>query len=528
MAAIAPPQSRTAPQAQDTRWWRAPPRALKLLGPRGELAAALLFLSCLSAAALLACFYSGHTLDYGDAEAHLNIARRVFDSRTPGWRQIGTFWLPLPHLLILPFAQSDRLWRSGLAGAIPSALCFVFSGLMLFAAARRLLGGASAAAAALLTFALNPNLLYLQSIPMTEPMFFACVCALFYFAVRYCDTHAWRDVAAAGLCSCLASLARYEGWFLIPFASAYFLLAGGRARWKIALVFGAIASSGPLLWLFHNWWFWGDALEFYRGQYSAHSTYRRALASGAAPYQGDHSVRLAWLYYRSAAELCLGWPLILLGAAGTLCIFFRRELRALLLLLPAPLFYVWTLYSGGIPIFVPQLWPHAAYNTRYGLAALPFLALAVGALIARAPARLQRSAAALAVLAVMAPWLGSAGPSASICWTEAQASSIARRASTADAAAFLRAHYQPGDGILMSFGDLTGVLREAGIPLREALIQDNGGYWQAEIAGQTARIPEAWALTAAGDRVAEAGAGFHCLDTVHERGAPTVQIYRHN
>ncbi|HVX65122.1 MAG TPA: hypothetical protein VHA11_00895, partial [Bryobacteraceae bacterium] len=59
-----------------------------------------LVLAALSAAAI-AFFYShGYLLYYGDATAHLNIARRVLDSRTPGWGQIGTVWLPLPHLLM--------------------------------------------------------------------------------------------------------------------------------------------------------------------------------------------------------------------------------------------------------------------------------------------------------------------------------------------------------------------------------------------------------------------------------------------
>src|SRR5262249_34873058 len=82
-----------------------------------------------------ACWYfvrHGYVLYYGDAEAHLNIARRIFDSRTPGPEQIGTVWLPLPHLLMVPFATRDEWWRSGLAGTIPSALCFVLAGAFLF------------------------------------------------------------------------------------------------------------------------------------------------------------------------------------------------------------------------------------------------------------------------------------------------------------------------------------------------------------------------------------------------------------
>ena len=63
--------------------------------------------------------YRGYTLYYGDAEAHLNLARRVVDSRTPGLSQIGPVWLPLPHLLMLPlviFHQTQLMACSALAG----------------------------------------------------------------------------------------------------------------------------------------------------------------------------------------------------------------------------------------------------------------------------------------------------------------------------------------------------------------------------------------------------------------------------
>jgi len=79
----------------------------------------------LSAAALFVTNANGWTLYYGDAEAHLNIARRMIDSRTPGYDQVGTVWLPLPHWAMIPLVRVDSLWRSGLAGAIPSAILSV-------------------------------------------------------------------------------------------------------------------------------------------------------------------------------------------------------------------------------------------------------------------------------------------------------------------------------------------------------------------------------------------------------------------
>ena len=153
-------------------------------------------LCALVAAAIMACaafhFYrTGVTLYYGDAEAHLDIARRIVDSRTPGWAQVGTTWLPLPHLAMVPFVIHDELWKTGLAGAIPAAMAMTLAAVFLFAAVRRAMESAPAAAVATAVFLLNPNVLYLGSIPMTEPFFFAELFAMLYFTVRFGETQGW-------------------------------------------------------------------------------------------------------------------------------------------------------------------------------------------------------------------------------------------------------------------------------------------------------------------------------------------------
>ena len=50
----------------------------------------------LSFLALFLSFSRGYLLLYGDAVAHLGIARRILDSRNPGLIQLGGVWLPLP------------------------------------------------------------------------------------------------------------------------------------------------------------------------------------------------------------------------------------------------------------------------------------------------------------------------------------------------------------------------------------------------------------------------------------------------
>ncbi len=105
---------------------------------RLELALVLVSLAAIGGLATAYVNHSGWTLYYGDAEAHLDIARRIVDSRQPGYEQIGTVWLPLPHLLMLPLVRIDRALaqrlggRDSLFGLLRDA-----PGVFLYAAMRR-------------------------------------------------------------------------------------------------------------------------------------------------------------------------------------------------------------------------------------------------------------------------------------------------------------------------------------------------------------------------------------------------------
>ena len=491
-------------------------------------------LAALSALATAYVACSGWTLYYGDAEAHLNIARRVVDSRSPGYPQIGTVWLPLPHLLALPLVKDDRLWRSGLAGALPSSACFVCAGVFLFAAMRRATQSSAAATASLGLFALNPNLLYLQATPMTEPVFLAGFMALLYATVVFRETQSFGAVIGAAIASLAASLSRYEGWFLIPFVTLYFLLAARRRRLLCALAFGAIAALGPLYWLAHNWWLYSNPLEFFNGPYSAKSIYQRALDQHMAPYPGDHDWRKDWQYFTTAAQRCAGWGLVVVAAAGLIGVVRRRLFWLVILAALPPAFYLWSMHSGGTPIFVPGLWPNTNYNTRYALSALPLLAMAGGSLVLLAGQRVRPWLAIAVIAAATVPWLIHPTPDNWICWKESEANSEGRRAWTKQAAAVMAASYRPGEGIFTSFGDLTGILRASGIPLREMLFNDDRPAWMSAVARPELFLHEEWAIAISGDTVATAvqratlknGPRYHRVQTIMLKGAPVIEIYQ--
>jgi len=496
-----------------------------------EVGIVLAALAAISVGAVAYVHARGWTLYYGDAEAHLNSARRIIDSRTPGYDQVGTSWLPLPHLLALAFAGGDHLWRSGLAGAIPSAGCFITAGLFLFAATRRATQSLPAASVALGLFALNPNLLYLQSTPMTESVLMAGVMAVLYFTILFHQTQSILALVAAGAASMLTSLARYEGWFLIPFVTIYVFSVARRWHLRLlaAVLFGAIASLGPLYWLAHNWWLYGNPLEFYNGPYSAKAIYQRS-----GTYPGDHDWRKAWLFFRTAAVLCSGWGVVIIAAVGLAGCLIRRTVWPVMLLLLPSAFYLWSMYSGTAAIFVPQLWYGSYYNTRYGLAALPLFAAAGAGFVLLFRGRSRAFAALAAILVGVAPWIAAPEPDRWICWKESQVNSTARRAWTTEAARFMADHYHRGEGIFTSFGDLPGILREAGIPLRESLHDCNEPWWMAATARPDLFLHEEWAIAISGDPVATAiqrasfknGPHYRLIKCIMLKDAPVIEIYK--
>jgi hypothetical protein len=486
-----------------------------------------LALALWSAGAVWFFYAHGWLLYYGDAEAHLNGARRILDNQTPGYDQLGPPWLPLLHVMILPFARNDSLWRSGLAGAIPPAVCFVTAALFLFAAARRIFHSTPAGVAAAALFACNPNMLYLQSIAMTEAVFAAAFMALLYFSVRFRETQGWGALCGAGIAALAGTLTRYDGWFLLPFAAAYFFFAAKRRRVAVAVVFSILAGAGPLYWLFHNWFLTGDALEFYRGPYSA------AAIQGNKYYPGKGSWSLAWLYYRSDVHDCVGPWLLIAAVAGAVAALAKRAFWPLALLALPGLFYIWSLHSSGTPIYVPELWPNSYYNTRYGLAVLPLLALAAAALVAVVPPRGRVVVAVLLVAAGPGHWLAHPSPERWITWAESRANSEGRRAWMQEAAAFLGPRYVRGSGIITASGDdLAGIYREMGIPLRETFSICNGLPWLATLSRPDLWLWQEWAVVKRGDPVdaaiqlaAKSGIRYELELTMSHKFEPTIDLY---
>ena len=468
-------------------------------------------------------FERGYILYWGDAQAHLNISRQLVDSRVSGYERLGNVWLPVLHLICTPFVGNNRLWSSGLAGTIPVAICFVMAGAFFYLTAREAYRSRICAAIVLACFALNPNVLYLASIPMTEIVFLAGLAALLFAILRFRATQKSGYLLLGVIASWWMCLTRYDGWFLIPFSGAAFAYFAAKRRLAVLIGFGTAASLAPLFWFGHNWWETGSPLDFYNGPYSA------MAIQGDRDYRGYHDWPTALQYYAEAGRLCSGWVLCVLGATGLVWAFAKKAAFPVLFLLLTPAFYVWSLHSSKNPIHVPGLWPHSYYNTRYGIAFVPLAAFAVGAIALALPARRKWLGFVFPLLCLVS-WLWRASPEQWICWKESQVNSVARRAWTEAGVKAIRSRYTAGQGILASASDVSGIFCRAGIPLAETLDIGDGPEWLANFSAPRLVHEELWAVAQDGDPLSKmlkgGDAPYKLVEQIETKGAPTLEIYR--
>ena len=330
---------------------------------------------------IVACWYyfQQHEITiYEDAFSHLRIARSVFDSATPGLAQLGSVWLPLPHILMWPFIWNDFLWYSGLAGSFVSMSGYVVAAVYLFLSARRLTRSSSASFIGTLLFILNPNVLYLQSTPLSETVCMATLTMAGYYFLSWTQDGELKQLIFSAACTFLATLARYDGWALFLGLLCCIPLVGLMKRQKFLqieanlIVFSVLGGLGIALWFVWNKIIFGDPLYFQHGPYSAlEQQFSQITAGRLYTY---HSLWQAIRYYTIDSSQTIGLVLFLLAAVGMIWFVLHHRftpvtIAVLVFLIPFP-FYISSLYSGNAIIWVPGANPPGApvymYNVRYG------------------------------------------------------------------------------------------------------------------------------------------------------------------
>lgn len=512
-----------------------------------------MLVSC-AAASMAAVAWSwrhGAMLNYGDAVAHLHIARRVFDCHQPRLTQLGSVWLPLPHLLLIPFVQVYSWWASGIAGVFPSVLAFLAGCAGIYCLARRWLPP-SAAILALVFFAANPNLLYLQTTAMGEPLF---ICEMIWIVLWLVEWRSSLDTdprrasrlqfwIAAALVA--AVFTRYDGWVLALLAwscMGLVLLRRGGLRSRGFWLASAFVIAAPLAWFIYNAAAFGDWLYFLRGPYSAKAIEMRTSVPGYPPHPGWHNPWVALIFYMKAAELdtaAAAWgntllALSLLGTAWGWLIAQRRAFAwTLLLWLPIP-FYAYSVAYGSVPIFLPVWWPYSWYNSRYGMELLPALALGLGfaAQIVLAAVRdfkprwAKVAAGALFALAALNAY--AMVREYPLVYVESTKNAEARRSYDLEIPPALRALLasRPGGVILMDTSSYPEIVSLTGIPLRQTINESDLEIYRDALIRPATHA--AIVLAFDGDEIDRAvrahPAGLTLFRRFTAKGQPTATIY---
>jgi hypothetical protein len=501
--------------------------------------------AAISVGAMIFYYHQGAILLYGDAVAHINIARRVFDSRTPGLFQLGTVWLPLPHLLDIPFIVNGPMWQTGLGASIPSMIAYIAGALGVYRLVRGLASRSSGWIAALI-YALNPNLIYMQATAMGESLYLALfVWSAVYFAefVRQVpddSDHAAKSLKKCGFVVSAAMLVRYDGWFLAPVMAACAALLLWRVRplatrpLRRGLInFILYTGFTGALFLAYNQVAFGNALEFANGPYSARAIQQRSKTPTMPTYPGEKSPRVATLQFLRVSRLNVaeGWPELWLFTTAFVALvaslyFSRRYLSWAILWTPLP-FYVLCIAWGSVPIYHPEWWPFSYYNVRYGLEVLPAIAV-FAALACQFAANFLRPRYVIgaAVLVIVVSYF-SVWQKAPICLREARANGAERMALEQELAEKLKSLPQSAT-VLIYCGAHPAALQMVGVPLKLRLCESNHPGWEDALA-QPAHSAD-YVVAFAGGPVARAvhehPQGLEAVATIGTPSQPKALIYR--
>lgn len=312
-----------------------------------------------------------------DQAAHLNLARQVTDSMTPGISQIG-FWPPLLHLFLIPFTAINFLYKTGLAGAFTLVpflgLAAIFLYKLLFVFTKNKFISFFGA----ILFLLNPYILYYSVTPMMEVLFIALLFGTAYFLIQWLNTDNIKYLILLSIFVSLSSMARFEGLILIPLVGLIVLmhLIKQKILYKkieaMIILFSFIAILGFLFILVYGWIFGDNPFAFMGGDWSAVKQQEDFLL----PAKYNFFTSLQYLLY--ASYYIIGkWQIFiaLLSFIILLIIYRKFKFIAVVLILISPfVFDCLALYRGNIVIYLPELPPvNAFFNERYGIFGVGFV-----------------------------------------------------------------------------------------------------------------------------------------------------------
>lgn len=448
------------------------------------------FLTVLAIYMFIGYFQNGQALAYNDARSHLDIGRRVVEGLKPGLAQIGSVWLPLPHVLMIPTVWNDFMWHTGLSGALQSMISFVVTGLLIYKILEKLKVGVLGRLVGVAVFVLNLNVLYLQSTAMTELLLLATMTAGCYYLLVWQQGENVLNLIKAAFWIMLSTLVRYDGWFLLLTATA---LVGINTLWKrgyktaegMVVLFCTLAGFGIVLWVVWNALIFKDPLYFILGPFSAHAQQAQLKAAGVLA--SDRNLWLSTKIYLYALFYNSYTLPVILALVGFVAFMFDKahsgavRLAATALLAPL-VFNIIALYFGFSVLFVQGISGDTWFNIRYGIMLIPAIAVFIGYLVDRA-AMLKWVIIGLLAFVLFFAFANQDA----VTIDDARVGSSQKNVSEVAGYLAKNAGDQPGF-ILISVASHDAIIFSSGLPMKRFIHEGTGAYW---LSATTA--PDRWA-----------------------------------
>lgn len=448
----------------------------------------------LSLVSLIAIYYYSQVvhlnLAYNDARSHLNISRRVVEGLKPGLAQLGSVWLPLPHILMLATVWNDYMWHSGFAGTVPSAISFVITGYVIMKMLEHFEVGWKGRLLGVLVFVTNVNILYLQTTAMTELLLLCTMTIGVYELLLWYEKGAVPSLVKASLWIMLSTLVRYDGWFLLFWATCLvffkaFKDGGYKKAEGMFFFFCTLAALGVVLWFGWNLVIFGDPLYFAFGAFSAHTQQAQLDEAGVLATKHDLwlSVKMYWyaLVYNSTLFV------VILGFLGQVRLWFDKKVSsdkkiAASALLAPLVFNIIALYFGHSVLFIQGISGDTWFNVRYGIMLLPSLAIFSGFLFDRIKAFRALIFGLFLFSAVIHLATGDA-----VTIDDGRVGSSQKNVS--EVSGWLQEHAQDEEGyVLVSAASHDAIIFSSGLPMKRFIHEGTGAYWES-----ATTTPDHWA-----------------------------------
>lgn len=455
--------------------------------------AVIILASVLSFGAWWISVKTGYAMLYNDAMAHVNLSRIVIDNLKPGITQLGGVWLPLNQILYLFLVWNNWAWHTGFAGSIVSMICYILSVYIIFEtvyyASKNILAGLVGA----LVFAINVNILYLQSTPLTEPLFLFLFILSFYFFIRWIAEKKASHLITVALIGFPLVLSRYDGWFVMIMELAIVLLyvylyqkKGFFNAVSIAIVFSLPFMYGIFLWLIWNKLIFGRFLFFALGPYSAHAQQAVLSASNGGLLAKGNLWFSLLSYFYTVKDNVGTYVLILAGIGGLMFFLSKNKLSPLKrvvimsFLFSPVIFNILALYFGFSIVNVPDLhWKPSFdrsgiwFNVRYGILALPIVAVLIGYIIGKSKNALL---SILIIAIIFAQSYSFLRPEVNIA-TLTDGLSGSSKFQNQDVANYLHRNVTANDKVLLSLSYFSPVAFRSGIEMDQVIHEGTSTYW---------------------------------------------------